>query len=232
MVQVLLIEDDPIIAKVLKYYLSKDGGYIVRWAQDAGEAFAFARDRFDVILIDVMLPDVNGIELCSRLRVWHNCPIIFISCIDDSDTIIRALEMGGDDYLVKPFDNKILAARIQANLRRVRMEHEEKPRNALICGGFTLDAEKHCVIKNETNVPLSPMEYRILLFFMQNPYIYFSTGELYKRLWGKDSYGDVRTVLVHIHNIRKKIEEDSSTPVHLVNDWGQGYMFDPKGSAQ
>ena len=229
MTQVLLVEDDAMIAKIIQYYFQQGEHYQLTWAKTAGEALAFARDNFDVILLDIRLPDVNGIDLCGRLREWHNCPIIFISCLDDSDTIVRALEMGGDDYLTKPFDNKVLVARIEANLRRAHMDLQDSPQNALTCDGFTLDARTHTLYKQDQQHRLSMIEYRLLLFFFQHPDRYYTSDELYKSVWGNDSFGDVRTVLVHIHYLRKKIENDYASPKYLKNVWGKGYIFDPKG---
>jgi len=108
LINVLLIEDDPLVANVILYYLGQSETYEVVWAKTGGEAFANARDKYDVILLDVLLPDVNGIDLCARLREWHDCPIIFISCLDSSDTIVRALELGGDDFLVSPLTTRFL----------------------------------------------------------------------------------------------------------------------------
>lgn len=229
MIQVLLVEDDALIAKVIQYYFQQEKHYLVTWAKTAGEAIASARDDFDVILLDIRLPDVNGIDLCDRLREWHNCPIIFISCLDDSDTIVRALEMGGDDYLTKPFDNKVLVARIEANIRRAHMDSQNNPQNTLTFNEFAIDAATHTLIKQGQQNKLSIMEYRILRFFLQHPNRFYTANELYKLVWGNDSFGDVRTVLVHIHNLRKKIEDDYADPKYLKNIWGKGYIFNPKG---
>ena len=118
MTKVLLIEDDPLVAKVILYYLEQAETYETTWAHSGGEAFAHAREYFDVILLDILLPDADGVELCGRLRNWQACPILFISCLDNSDTIVQALEAGGDDFITKPFDNKVLVARVRAVLRR------------------------------------------------------------------------------------------------------------------
>ena len=128
MTNVLLVEeDDPEIARIIKYYLGQSESYQVDWVRDAQQAWVAARGGYDVILLDIMLPDMDGISLCGQLREWYHCPILFISCLGDSETIIRALERGGDDYIVKPFDNDVLHARIQANLRRARLEAEAVP---------------------------------------------------------------------------------------------------------
>ncbi|MCI8513646.1 MAG: response regulator transcription factor [Lachnospiraceae bacterium] len=231
MIKIMLVEDDPILARIILYYLQQEGFYEVEWVKTAGEALAIARHPFDVILLDVKLPDVSGIDLCQKLREWHSCPIIFISCLDDSDTIIRALEMGGDDFVTKPFDNKVLAARIHANLRRNRSLPTDQPVNQLICNSFSLDMRSQTVCREGISTPLSNMEFRVLSYLMQNPDRYISAEELYKKVWGKDSCGDVRTVMVHIHNIRKKIGEDKQA-LHVRCVWGKGYYFDPKGTQE
>ncbi len=228
MTNVLLIEDDALVAKVIFYYLEQTEEYNIIWAKTGGEAFASARDNFDVILLDILLPDVDGIDLCTRLREWHDCPIIFLSCLDSSDTIVRALEQGGDDFLVKPFDNKVLEARIQANLRRFK--NSFKPvNNSMSCEGFSLDMDKHLVVRPDGEVKLSATEFRILSFLMQNSGRYFSPKELYLKIWGDKSYGDTRTVIVHIHNIREKIEQNPENPRYLKMEWGKGYYFDMIG---
>lgn len=228
MTRVLLIEDDPLVAKVILYYLEQAEIYDIVWAKTGGEAFANARDNYDVILLDILLPDVDGVELCSRLREWHDCPIIFISCLDSSDTIVRALEHGGDDFLAKPFDNKVLEARIQANLRRYNKDLKPT-QNLLECEGFTLDARRHVVVKPECEINLSGTEFKILSYLMQNKSKHFTPKELYLKIWGEKSYGDTRTVIVHIHNIRKKIEDDPDNPRFLKMEWGKGYYFDVAG---
>lgn len=232
MIRILLVEDDDEIARIIKYYLGQEEIYDLIWAKDTQEAIVLSRDWFDIILLDVMLPDGDGISLCTKLREWHQCPVIFISCLDDSDTIISALEQGGDDYITKPFDNKVLSARIQANLRRVQIERHAQVENTMSCKGFTLDASKHALIKNENEIPLSPIEFRILRYMMQHPERSFRSSELYKVIWGKISYGDNRTVVVHMHNLRKKIEEDASKPRYLKSIWGKGYLFDPEGTLE
>jgi len=227
-IRVFLIEDDPLVAKVIFYYLEQAETYQIVWAKTGGEAFAYARDSYDVILLDILLPDVDGVDLCARLREWHDCPIIFISCLDSSDTIVRALEHGGDDFLVKPFDNKVLVARIQANLRRYN-KNIQPTQNMFECEGFTLDANRHVVVKEEGEIKLSGTEFKVLSFLMQNNCKCFTPKELYLKIWGEKSYGDTRTVIVHIHNIRKKIEKDSENPRFLKMEWGKGYYFDLSG---
>lgn len=229
MLNVLLVEDDEAVTGVLRYYFNQSGEYDVTYAATAGEALAKARQPYDVILLDIMLPDISGIDLCTQLRQWHSCPIIFISCIEDSDVLIDALQKGGDDYLIKPFDNRVLEARIHANLRRVRMDRQESPANELSCKRFKVDANTRELKVGRERIPLLPTEYKILVHLMTHPNQYFTPSELYEKLWDRPSYGDTRTVTVHIYNLRKKIEADPKDPKYLVNTWGKGYRFDPKG---
>lgn len=228
MIKVLLIEDDHEFARHIKYHLAMRDMYEIEICATVNDALLSARDHFDIILMDVMLPDGSGIELCRQLREWHSCPIIFISCLDDNSTIIQALELGGDDYIVKPFDNDVLHARIQANIRRSSMA-VQSPGNLLSCQGFSLDASTHEIIKDGIRIPLSSTEYRILLHFMQNPRRPFRSSELYRVIWGKPSYGDNRVVIVYVYNLRKKIEKNPSDPCYIKNIWGKGYLFDPEG---
>ena len=125
MIRVLLVEDDPVIRDTTCYFLKSQQNFEVVCAETGGDALSHAREKFDVILMDILLPDTNGVDLCQRLRSWHHCPIIFTSCLDDTDTIVRALEMGGDDFLAKPYNNKILLARIMANIRRVQQRIDD-----------------------------------------------------------------------------------------------------------
>ena len=224
MTNVLLVEDDGFIARILTYYLEQKN-YRVSCAHTSGEALGLARDAYDIILLDVMLPDVDGIDLCRNLRQWHDCPIIFISCMDDSNTIIRALDAGGDDFIIKPFDNDVLNARIEANLRRMSFANQDIPENVIRCGEFTLDARNHILHKGVEEISLPPLEFKLLAFLMHHQGHYFSSEELYRRVWGKDSYGDARTVLVHIHHLRSKIETDGEEAHYIKNVWGKGYGF-------
>ncbi len=225
MIQILLIEDDKVISDITRYFLETQKTYSVTCARTGGEAMACARQPFDLIIMDILLPDTNGIDLCRSLRQWQKCPIIFSSCLDDSDTMIRALEMGGDDFITKPFDNKVLLAKIQANLRRVRMDIENHAEGSPSFGRFQLDPRTHQVTIDGHTEKLSQIEYRILSYFLQHPGVYITGAEIYQALWGKDSLGDTRTVQVHIHNLRKKIEQNPAEPVYLKSIWGKGYLF-------
>lgn len=229
MIRVMLVEDDINVARILKYYLAQEQEYDVLWVKDAEEALRNSHMRQDIILLDVMLPGMNGIELCVQLRQWYKCPILFISCLSDSDTIIKALESGGDDFLVKPFDNQILHAKIQATLRRVRMDSEKPLMKRYEFRDLVFDAENQTVTQNGQTVRLLEMEARLLAFLIQHTGECFAASELYKNVWGGKPWGDNRTVTVHIYNLRKKIETDPQMPRYIKTLWGKGYCFDPDG---
>ncbi|MBM6916614.1 FAD-binding protein [Gemmiger formicilis] len=200
-----------LVAKVILYYLEQAETYETTWAHSGGEAFAHAREYFDVILLDILLPDADGVELCGRLRNRQTCPILFISCLDNSDTIVQALEAGGDDFITKPFDNKVLEARIQASLRRFRQQGQTPAGPGGRCGDFCLDAAGRTVsLPGGGQAHLSATEYRILSFLMEHIGQCFTTRELYVRIWGEKSLGDTRTVVMHIHNLRAKIAAGAS----------------------
>jgi len=225
MVRVLLVEDDSIIARIIQYYLNQESFYEVVLARTAGEAMALSRDHFDVILLDVMLPDVSGIELCGKLREWHDCPVIFISCLDDSSTIVSALEMGGDDFITKPFDNKVLAARIQANLRRAASSAPKPKKNILSCKGFSLDANRQLILRDEKEYKLSPMEFRVLLYLMQNSSRIVSREELLDKLWGYDCSVETRTLDIHIKTLRQKLGSAGSEYIKTIRSVGYRFIL-------
>lgn len=169
MIRVLMVEDDPVIRETTRRFLETQTDFQVVCAATGEDALARVREKFDVILLDILLPDINGVDLCQRLRGWFHCPIIFTSCLDDTDTIVRALDLGGDDFLSKPYDHKILLARIMANVRRVKMDSAEPSLQGYRCAAFTLDADSHNVILEGGSAHLADMEYRILLFSSATP---------------------------------------------------------------
>ena len=225
MIRTLLIEDDHEIADIVCYYLQEMDQYKVTRVDNIRAALAASCETFDVIILDIMLPDGDGIALCSELRKLHSCPIIFISCIDDNDMIIKALESGGDDYIVKPFSNDVLHARIQANLRRIDMDQKKTGTNTAVPQRFILDPDSKTLSFDGKTITLGSIEMRLMAFFLQHPREYFMSSELYRNIWGKPSAGDTRTVFVHICNLRKKLENDPSNPEILLNVVGRGYYF-------
>lgn len=225
MAQILLIEDDLEICEILQFYLLKQPSYGVTVAHNAKEALALMPlRRYDLILLDIMLPDQDGVSLCQELRRITFCPIIFISCLSDDETVIRALNMGGDDYLIKPFQAPVLLARIEANLRRYALPRTGSA-PVLCAGALQLDTALHTVSKNGAPVPLSPTEYELLCYFMQHPGRFIPFDELYNAVWQRPSMGDLRTLFVHIAHLRQKIEADPSRPEYIRTHMRDGYIF-------
>ena len=229
MKKVLLIDDDATNARIIQYYLRESGDFHTVWAQNAKAALRACEENFDIILLDIMLPDVNGVELCGQLRQRIYCPIIFISCIDDEEMVIKSLETGGDDYLVKPFSCKILVARINANLRIVEIENRQKSRSILHSSRFIVDVHEHTLRVRSQLYHLSSIEFGILMYIMNNPYRTISLDEIYEAVWNCPSYGDVRTVISHVYNLRKKLEENPQRPKFIRSVRGYGYYFCPDG---
>ena len=227
MAQILLIEDDLEICEILQFYLLKNPDYGVTVAHSAEETLPLlSLRRYDLILLDIMLPGQDGLSLCAELRRTTFCPIIFISCLSDDETVIRALNMGGDDYLVKPFRAPVLLARIEANLRRCALSREgggAAPR--LGAGALELDAALHSVTKAGEKVSLSPTEYELLRYFMANQGRFISFDELYNAVWQRPSVGDFRALFVHITHLRQKIETDPSRPEYIRTHMRDGYIF-------
>jgi len=233
MAQLLLIEDDLEICEILQFYLLKNPEYSVTVAHSAEETMPLvAMRRYDLILLDIMLPGVDGLTLCGELRKTTFCPIIFISCLGDDETVIKALNMGGDDYLIKPFRAPVLLARIEANLRRYALPKESSPR--LRAGELVLDPALHRVTKGGKDLALSPTEYKILSCFMRRQGQFIGFEELYNEVWQRPSMGDLRTLFVHIAHLRQKVEDDPSEPKYIRTHMRDGYIFtspDGDGSA-
>ena len=225
--KVLLVEDDAIIARIIRHYLSGEE-FEVTWCSSAEAVDELPDLFFDVALLDIMLPGANGYDVCARLCARHDCPIIFVSCLDDSDSIVKALEMGGDDFITKPFDARVLIAKIRANVRRAGSFHREGHlEDQYVFPGLTIDVSTRVVHGERGASELTPLEFQMLMFLVRNASSFYRTEELYYNVWGKNSYGDTRTVMVLMHSIRAKIEPDPASPRYLVNRRGRGYAFMP-----
>ena len=223
---ILIVDDEAAIAMLVRRILTEAGYRCQAVTDSRAAANLLEKNRYDLVLLDVMMPYLDGYDLLAYLRPTGT-PCIFITAKDAVAERVRGLNSGADDYIVKPFDNEILHARIQANLRRWRNDRQQKKTvNELRCASFTLNAQTHELTKTDgTCYPLVPMEFKILAFLMQHAGQCYKASELYNHIWGKSSYGDHRTVVVHIHNLRKKIEQDPAEPQLLQSVWGKGYCF-------
>ena len=224
MYQILLVEDDREIAKLTRLYLESTKQYEVTETHSAEAALLLLPDHsYDCILLDVMLPDMDGISFCREVRSRLYCPIIFTSCLDDDETVVKALNLGGDDYLVKPYSKARLLAFVEANLRRRGMTHPET--GILTCRDLALDPERRLVTKKGESLNLSPTEYELLYQLMSQPGKVISFDALYEAVWGKSGYAAIRPLFTHILNLRKKIEDDAKNPEYILTWQRSGYVM-------
>jgi DNA-binding response OmpR family regulator len=231
--KVLVVEDEVPLLETLEYNLVKEG-YEVCTASDGISALEVARRECpDLILLDIMLPKLDGLEVCRILRREMNVPIIMLTARTDEVDRVVGLEMGADDYVTKPFSMRELLARVKALLRRVRLLREEMADDeqrltgqTLAFGNLTVDEARHEVLLKGTPLPLSPKEYDLLLFLARNRGMTLTRDLILERVWGWDFSGDTRTVDVHIRGLREKIEPDPSNPARIVTVRGVGYRFE------
>lgn len=232
MYRILLVDDNQENCTLIESYLKRSKEYEVTTVYDASSALKATRKQpFDLILLDIMLPDLDGIELCVRLRKTLFCPIIFISCLDDEETIVRAFRMGGDDYLTKPFRGAMLEAHIEAIRRRMQTVYHA-PTGVYTIGDQTLYTDEHVLRRGEETTYLSPTEFELLLYFINTEGTLLEFEQVYQYVWQKPSYGDLRTLFSHVRNLRKKIEENPAQPRHLITSTRSGYKFFSKGEAK
>ena len=226
MQKILIIEDDADIAAIERDYLTLNS-YQVEIAADGKRGLARALSgEFDLILLDVMLPEIDGFTICRKLREQINTPILMVTARREDIDKIRGLGLGADDYVEKPFSPSVLVARVKAHLARyARLTQTQRKTSEIQIGGIRLNTETHRVYVNDKEIELKNKEYELLLFFMLNVDIVFSREDLYEKIWGLEAMGDNATVAVHINRLREKIEEDPSKPRYIQTIWGAGYRF-------
>jgi DNA-binding response OmpR family regulator len=223
---ILVVEDDTTLATALRYNLERNG-YSCLLAGDGARALELAaRDRPALVLLDLMLPGIDGMEVCRRIRSESTVPIIMLTAkVEEVDRVV-GLEVGADDYVTKPFSMRELMARVHAALRRAQMRPDVHELRAIEFGGLQIDPARREVRRFGEVLALKPKEYDLLLFFARNPRRVFSRDQLLERVWGYDFGGGSRTVDVHVHWLREKIESDPARPVYLRTSRGAGYIFD------
>jgi len=230
--KILVVEDDQNLLDVLKYNLAKEG-YDVLTAVDGIEALDAARSKKpDLIILDIMLPKLDGFEVCRILRREMTVPILMLTAKAEETDKVVGLELGADDYMTKPFSMREFLARIRAMLRRAEMmmtatsSAQEAIPSLIKVGELEIDLARHRVSRSGTIIDLSPKEFDLLAFLIKNKEQVFSRDQLLEKVWGYDYAGDTRTVDVHIRWLRQKIEVDPATPGHLLTVRGIGYKFE------
>lgn len=226
MAKILIIEDDKNIADLEKDYLEING-YETRVVADGMEGVKEARTKvYDLIIIDLMLPTINGFDIVSMIRDELSVPMIIVSARADDIDKIKGLGLGADDYITKPFSPSELIARVKNQLARYeRFMKVNEETSVLEYHQITLNKEARKVTVRGKDVPFTTTEFDMLLFFMKNPDIVHSKSILFDRIWGEDEYGDIAAVAVYVQKIRKKIEKDPSNPKIIETVWGAGYRF-------
>mgnify|MGYP005758486917 FL=1 len=226
--RILVVDDEKLIVKGIRFSLQQDG-MEVEAAYDGEEALNCIKEKkFDLVVLDVMLPKMNGLEVCRQVRDFSQVPIIMVTAKGEDMDKIMGLEYGADDYIVKPFNILELKARIKAILRRSVKKvdiNEDKKQNVLEVRGLKVDFDSRRVFINGKEANLTAKEFDMLVLFMENPGKVYSRETLLDTIWGYDYPGDARTVDVHVRRLREKIEEKPSEPKYIYTKWGVGYYF-------
>lgn len=227
MSKILIIEDEEAIADLEKDYLELSGFEVeIQNNGDVGLQEALFKD-FDLIILDLMLPGMDGFEVCKRIRDEKNVPILMVSAKKDDIDKIRGLGMGADDYMTKPFSPSELVARVKAHMARYDRLVGSSPKNSDIVEirGLRIDKTARRVYVDGEEKNFTNKEFDLLTFLAENPNHVFTKEELFRKIWGMESIGDIATVTVHIKKIREKIEYDSAKPQYIETIWGVGYRF-------
>lgn len=232
--KVLIVEDEPSLVDTLSYNLTRQG-YLVCTARDGLTAIDVARrEKPDVILLDIMLPGLDGFEVCRVLRREMTVPILMLTARDDEIDKVVGLEVGADDYLTKPFSMRELLARVKALLRRVRLIREQMaspglsgtPEEKLAFGNLVIDLTRREMQVNGETVALKPKEYELMVYLARNRGMALSRDQILEKVWGWEYGGETRTVDVHIRWLREKIEPDPAAPARIITVRGTGYRFE------
>jgi len=224
MTRVLLVEDEESYREATSYMLRREGYEVVAAADGRTGLDEFARAGADIVLLDLMLPGLSGVEVCRQLRQTSSVPVIMVTARDSEIDKVVGLEIGADDYVTKPFSHRELVARIRAVLRRGQ-DNEPMP-DVLEAGAVRMNVERHEVTLNGQPVRLALKEFELLEMFLRNPGRVLTRGQLIDRVWGADYFGDTKTLDVHVKRLRAKLEADPATPKVFVTVRGLGYKLD------
>ena len=222
--KILVVDDERTLVKGIKFNLENEG-YEVECAYDGAAAVELAREgKLDLIILDLMMPEVDGLEACMRIREFSNVPVIMLTAKSEDADKLMGFECGADDYLTKPFNILELKARVRALLRRAAGVQRTRG-SILTAGGITLNTEERAAARGDTPVDLTAKEYDLIELLMRNPRRVYSRENLMNVVWGYSYAGDYRTVDVHIRRLREKLEENPAEPDHIMTKWGVGYYF-------
>ncbi|MBI5302164.1 MAG: response regulator transcription factor [Chloroflexi bacterium] len=224
--RILVVDDEPQVVEVLRLYLTRDG-FRVQTARDGQAALdAFYAQPPDLIVLDLMLPKVDGLDVFKRIRAKHATPIIMLTAKGDELDRLLGLELGADDYIVKPFSPREVVARVKNVLRRVTTPPDNGAGKTIALGDLRIDPTTRLVQVNDRAVDVTSKEFDLLYFLAQHPGQVFTRAQLLDKVWGYEFFGDASTVTVHVRRLREKIEADAANPCYLATVWGVGYKFE------
>lgn len=222
--KILVVDDERLLVKGIKFNLEYEG-YEVDTAYDGRAAVDMAHNgAYDLLILDVMMPEIDGLEACMRIRKFSDVPIIMLTAKGEDTDKLMGFDCGADDYMTKPFNILELKARVRALLKRA-VRTDKKKGDELTIGALTLDRRRHVARRDGKTVDLTAKEYDLLEHFMQHPQRVYSREMLMDMVWGYDYQGDFRTVDVHVRRLREKIEENPAEPAYILTKWGVGYYF-------
>jgi DNA-binding response OmpR family regulator len=225
MTTILVVDDEPTIREIVVTYLKRDGYRTLEAADGDRARELIDTERPDLVVLDVMLPGTDGLELCRRIRAGSHLPVIMLTARGEESDRIVGLDLGADDYVTKPFSPRELAARVRTVLRR--SESDPAQEKQLAFDGLEIDSATRVVSKKGRPLRLTAREFELLWFLASHPQRVFSRDNLMRRVWGYSAALDTGTVTVHVRRLREKIEDDPSRPRHLETVWGVGYRFSP-----
>lgn len=227
MTRILVVEDEQSLREPLVYLLEKEGYEVVEAIDGNAAVSIFAEKGADLVLLDLMLPGINGNEVCRIIRQSSNVPIIMLTAKDSEIDKVVGLEIGADDYVTKPYSTRELLARMKAVLRRqAEPTVVSAPDGVLEAGSVRMDVERHIVTVNGSKVSMPLKEFELLELLLENVNRVLTRGQIIDRVWGSNYFGDTKTLDVHIKRIRSKVEEDPARPVHILTVRGLGYKFE------
>ncbi len=225
--RILVVDDEKVLVKGIKFNLQNEG-YEVETGSDGEEAVELARTgRFDLIILDLMMPKIDGLQACMKIREFSNVPIIMLTARSEDADKIMGFECGADDYITKPFNILELKARIRAMLRRAGAASQVKAaeRETVSVGHITLDAVRRIAYRDGTPIELTAKEFDLMELLMKNPNRVYSREKLLDLVWGYEYQGEIRTVDVHIRRLREKLERNPASPEYILTKWGVGYYL-------
>lgn len=228
MKKILIVEDDKSIAELERDYLEA-ADFQVMIASDGRQGLELAQsDVYDLLLLDIMLPGLDGFQICREVRKTREIPILMVSARREDIDKIRGLGLGADDYIIKPFSPSELTARVKAHLsryERLLANNEKSTFKSIQCGDLEIQPDTHRVFQAGKEITLTNREFELLLFLAENPGFVFSKDRLFEQVWGLDAAGDTATVMVHVNRLREKIEPEPAKPIYIETVWGAGYRF-------